>query len=77
MDPKRVKYSPATFKNMEKNYLDDLVSGRLAALVPDTYKGKKPMDKAQQIHVHVTIVKRLQTRKFPTFIPLWTTLIIS
>ena len=51
MDPKRVKYSPATFKNMEKNYLDDLVSGRLAALVPDTYKGKKPTN-WEELHRH-------------------------
>ena len=108
MDPKRVKYSPTIFKNMEKTYLDDLVPGRLAALVPDTYKGKKPSD-WEALHQHFPApssvqlqaeqraferkmrtqirlnrftcacddCKRLQTRKFPTFIPLWTTLIIS
>ena len=40
MDPKRVKYSPATFLNLERQYLSSLVEGRYSVVLPVTYRGQ-------------------------------------
>ena len=40
MDPKRVKYSPATFLSLERQYLSSLVQGRYSDILPVSYRGQ-------------------------------------
>ena len=40
MDTKRMKYSPATFLNLERQYLSSLLQGKYSEVVPDSYKGR-------------------------------------
>ena len=41
MDPKRVKYSPATFLNLERQYLSSIISGNYSESVSVTYRGRQ------------------------------------
>ena len=49
MDPKRVKYSPATFLNLEREYLSSIVRGKYAETIPITYRGQR-FDAWGQLH---------------------------
>ena len=40
MDPKRIKYSPATFLNLERQYLSSIMQGAYSAVLPATYRGQ-------------------------------------
>ena len=40
MDIKRTKYYPATFLNLERQYLSSLMQGHYSEVVPDSYKGR-------------------------------------
>ena len=40
MDIKQTKYFPATFLNLERQYLSSLMQGKYSEVVPESYKGR-------------------------------------
>ena len=73
MDPKRVKYSPATFLNLERQYVSSIICGNYAETIPITDRGQR-FDVWGQLHqafpappfiqMRVDEVRVLQTNRF-------------
>ena len=61
MDPKRVKYSPATFLNLERQYLSSIVRGNYAETIPITYRGQR-FDVWGQLHQAFPAPSSIQMR---------------